>query len=342
MLFAGSRSDFNSFFRPSPKIYRQMTMDDVTSTHVNTDALKAAMDARDQQRADEKKSKAQGKEERKPLTTLSSCVDYNDIQDNELYYVGTAGVKVTELDRVEMLQSLQKLHVRSNLLDSMANVASLVNLEHLELYDNQIQAIDGVQELVNLKVLDLSFNEIRVIPDLSHLEQLEELYVANNKLKKISGIENLSKLRKLDLGANRLRTIEGLHGLLELKELWLGKNKITTIQGLEKLIKLKIISVQSNRVVTITGFTNNVDLEELYLSHNGIEKIENIEHLVRLFVLCCYVGLCCHANTFMVDMCVVVISLIDELDNHGLCWKSYYEHPDKLGSTLAAGRFVAE
>ncbi|KAI9913832.1 hypothetical protein PsorP6_005136 [Peronosclerospora sorghi] len=269
-----------------------MTSVDITSKHVkrvNTDALQAAMDSREEEKKDAEKNlmqdDAQGAASDKPVTTLSSCVDYTDIQDDELYYVGTAGVKVTELDEVETLHNLKKLHVRSNLLRSMSHVASLVQLEHLELYDNQIQAIDGVQELVHLKVLDLSFNAIRVIPNLSHLHQLEELYVANNKLKKIAGIANLPKLRKLDLGANRLRVIEGLDGLVELRELWLGKNKITAIEGLETLTKLKILSVQSNRLETITRLTNNIELEELYLSHNGIEKIENIDHLTNLVAL---------------------------------------------------------
>ncbi|RLN60537.1 hypothetical protein BBP00_00005928 [Phytophthora kernoviae] len=274
-----------------------MTHDDTKPVkQVNTDALLEAVTVRDQQReAFKAENKLEGKnrvgtdrndgeqdeEEPQEVTTLSSCVELN-IDDEEVYYVGTAGVKVTDLDGLENLPRLQRLHVRSNLLQSMASVASLINLEHLELYDNQIQALEGVEKLVNLKVLDLSFNEIRVIPDLSHLTKLEELYVANNKLKKITGLEKLSTLKKLDLGANRLRVIEGIDGLTQLEQLWLGKNKITAIQGLDHLTKLKIISVQSNRVVKIEGFANNLDLEELYLSHNGIEKIENMEQLANL------------------------------------------------------------
>ncbi|TDH67378.1 hypothetical protein CCR75_001910 [Bremia lactucae] len=249
--------------------------------HVNTDALQAAMDERAQYQVAKAESDEELKDEHEAIK-LSSCVDFSDVQEDELYYIGTSGIKVTDLDGLENLPNLLKLHVRSNLLRSMGSVALLRQLQHLELYDNQIQTLEGVQSLVTLKVLDLSFNEIRIIPDLSHLTILEELYVANNKLKKITGLENLKRLKKLDLGANRLRVMENLDGLIDLQELWLGKNKITIIQGLETLTELKIISVQSNRVVQMTGFAQNSALEELYLSHNGIEKIENIEHLFNL------------------------------------------------------------
>ncbi|KAF1321107.1 Protein phosphatase 1 regulatory subunit, partial [Globisporangium splendens] len=241
----------------------------------------------------------EGEHEEAPpvVNKLTECVEF-DRDAEDVYYVGTSGLKATEINGLEDMPKLEvrkknakahgsiiRLHIRSNLLRSMDGIASLVQLEHLELYDNQIQKISCLDALVNLRVLDLSFNEIRVIPDLSHLTKLEELYVANNKLKKISGLTHLTTLKKLDLGANRLRDIEGLEGLENLEQLWLGKNKITKIQGLDFLKKLRIISVQSNRLEKVEGFENTLALEELYLSHNGITKLEGVAHLKNLTVM---------------------------------------------------------
>ncbi|OQS05579.1 phosphatase 1 regulatory subunit [Thraustotheca clavata] len=224
----------------------------------------------------------EGKEKKELM--LTECIEFR-AEDEEIYHVGTAGLKARVLNGLEEMTKLRELHVRSNLLYKMTGIENLVNLTHLELYDNQIKKMTSLENLVNLRVLDLSFNEIRVIPDLSHLTKLEELYVANNKLTHITGIENLKTLKKLDLGANRLRTIEGLNHLENLLELWLGKNKITTIQGLENLTSLRIMSIQSNRLLTIENLEKNILLEELYLSHNGIEALANIELLTKLTIL---------------------------------------------------------
>ncbi|KDO16430.1 hypothetical protein SPRG_18044 [Saprolegnia parasitica CBS 223.65] len=215
---------------------------------------------------------------------LTECVEFRP-DDEEIYHVGTAGLKARVLDGLEAMVQLRELHVRSNLLYKMTGIESLVNLTHLELYDNQIKKMVGLEKLVKLRVLDLSFNEIRSIPDLSHLTQLEELYVANNKLTHITGIGNLRTLVKLDLGANRIRTIEGLDHLENLEQLWLGKNKITAIQGLGALAKLRVMSIQSNRLLAIDNLSANVALEELYLSHNGIEALVNLDHLTKLTIL---------------------------------------------------------
>ncbi|TMW62690.1 hypothetical protein Poli38472_005308 [Pythium oligandrum] len=270
---------------PAKKVTRVATADGVyVAAEGGAGFAQETQHAQDEHDHDHDHEHDHDEDKEAPVVKLTECVEFT-AADEDIYYVGTAGIKATQLDGLEDMPNLTRLHVRSNLLQSMEGLGRLPRLEHLEFYDNQIGRIECIDSLVNLRVLDLSFNGIRSIPDLSHLTQLEELYVANNKLTKISGIAELRTLRKLDLGANRLRTIEGLDHLENLEQLWLGKNKITEIKGLEALRKLKIISVQSNRLLTIEGFANNSELEELYLSHNGIEKIDNVFHLTHLTVL---------------------------------------------------------
>lgn len=235
-----------------------------------------------------------------PADLIKIPSDVIDIKlgDESLYVIGTREGKVTKIDGLEILrESLsvsvilyqylstrlsltcikQVLVLRSCLVSTIENVASLVLLTKLELYDNQIEAITGIETLVNLKILDLSFNVIRELGPVSQCPLLEELYVAQNKLRRIEGLESLVHLKILDLGANRIRVIEGLECNTSLKSLWLGKNKIDEIKGLDTLVNLRQLDVQCNRLKSLgDGLSSLRNLSELYLAANEIEDLNGL------------------------------------------------------------------
>eukprot|EP00980_Cylindrotheca_fusiformis_P029574 scaffold23530_cov117-Cylindrotheca_fusiformis.AAC.1 len=185
----------------------------------------------------------------------------------EIYIVGTAGQKITVMNDDFYKQcnpNLERLVLRSHLIQHIKGIQGFTKLELLELYDNQLQELNCLEVPgPNLRVLDMSYNAIRDMSPVNVCVNLTELckkknhisisveHLANNKLKQISGLRGLTNLKKIDLGANRIRVMdeEELGGLINLEELWIGKNKIEKIQGLDKV----------------------ETLEELFLAHNGID-----------------------------------------------------------------------
>mmetsp|Transcript_13602 Transcript_13602/g.13181 ORF Transcript_13602/g.13181 Transcript_13602/m.13181 type:complete len:440 (-) Transcript_13602:24-1343(-) len=219
-------------------------------------------------------------------------VPAEEFQDEEVYAVGTNGIKITHMGP-DLYQhagpNVTKLIFRSHLIVTMEGLSQgWDQLKLLELYDNQIERLADLDNVgPRLTTLDMSYNVIRDMTPVHCCSNLVELYLANNKLKSLAGLENMTQLKRIDLGANRIRTMqpEQLANLVNLEELWLGKNKIERIQGLEPLTKLRKLDVQSNRLTKIDDeCLSHVasTLEELYLAHNGLNDegaitLSNIE-----------------------------------------------------------------
>lgn len=94
----------------------------------------------------------------------------------------------------------------------------LETLTKLSLNYNKIDTIENLNALVNLKELDLSFNCIEFIQNLEHLEKLEVLSLFSNRIEKIENL-CLPALIILNLGRNRIDSFDGIERLRFLSEL---------------------------------------------------------------------------------------------------------------------------
>ncbi|KAF0772763.1 hypothetical protein AaE_002246 [Aphanomyces astaci] len=99
---------------------------------------------------DDAHTHAEGEEEEVKELQLTDCIEFgSDWED--IYHVGTAGLKARVLNGLDNMVQLKELRVRSNLLYKMTGIEHLVNLVHLELYDNQIKKMTSLDRLVNLR-----------------------------------------------------------------------------------------------------------------------------------------------------------------------------------------------
>jgi protein phosphatase 1 regulatory subunit 7 len=71
--------------------------------------------------------------------------------EEELYYVGTQGVKVTLMKGMDALVNMKSLTLRSNLIQKVEGMSTMNELTYLELYDNLIKKIENIDHLSKLR-----------------------------------------------------------------------------------------------------------------------------------------------------------------------------------------------
>ena len=90
-------------------------------------------------------------------------------------------------------------------IDHLRGFESLVKLR---LDNNLIESIENLGHLVNLEWLDLSFNNISRIEGLDVLRKLTDLCLVNNFIKSIENLDGCPALQVLSLGNNCIESIE--------------------------------------------------------------------------------------------------------------------------------------
>jgi len=90
-------------------------------------------------------------------------------------------------------------------IDHLRGFESLVRLR---LDNNLIESIENLGHLVNLEWLDLSFNNISRIEGLEELHKLTDLCLVNNFITQIENLDGCPSLQVLSLGNNCIESIE--------------------------------------------------------------------------------------------------------------------------------------
>ncbi|EFA82119.1 hypothetical protein PPL_05024 [Heterostelium album PN500] len=157
---------------------------------------------------------------------------------------------------------ITELYMINNELKEMpAEFNQLQSLEKLYLSKNKIQSIDNIDKLVCLKVLDLRANRITDCSILKYNNQLQYLSLSNNLLANVESIPQLNSLDSLFLFANQITALNETLELLgsrtpNLTKLLLSANPATPLnrstqeiqqyrqQTKSKLIKLSILDWQ--------------------------------------------------------------------------------------------------
>ncbi len=93
--------------------------------------------------------------------------------------------KISAIQSVSQLTSLEILELGSNRIRVIENLDTLTNLKELWLGRNRIAEISGLENLVNLNKISLQSNRLTSTMNLSCCTALEELYLSHN------GIEEL-------------------------------------------------------------------------------------------------------------------------------------------------------
>jgi Leucine-rich repeat (LRR) protein len=115
--------------------------------------------------------------------------------------------KITQIEHLESLASLQELHIQDNKLVSVNNLNNLTNLKKLDFSNNMLQTIEGISNLKQLEWLNVENNVLHsiFITELLTLSNLIEFHASGNyitNLKECLQLKNLENLNTLDLSGN--------------------------------------------------------------------------------------------------------------------------------------------
>ncbi|ECW0046741.1 LPXTG cell wall anchor domain-containing protein [Listeria monocytogenes] len=178
-----------------------------------------------------------------------------------------------------------------------ASVTDVVTQEELEsitklvVAGEKVDSIQGIEYLTNLEYLNLNGNQITDISPLSNLVKLTNLYIGTNKITDISALQNLTNLRELYLNEDNISDISPLANLTKMYSLNLGANhNLSDLSPLSNMTGLNYLTVTESKVKDVTPIANLTDLYSLSLNYNQIEDISPLASLTSLHYFTAYVN----------------------------------------------------
>ncbi len=180
--------------------------------------------------------------------------------------------KLTHLNFLKGLSSLQQLFVGNNLLDKNCQpvISSLIGLKRLWLNNNNFNEGIDLSSLAKLYEINLDGNGIEKLNltlsssnvisklwlrhnSLSELNSVEyfshnltHLYLDSNNFENLNSLEGLEKLIKLYSRDNLLNSIDTVKGLQTLTHLYFDRNKISGLDALLNLNNLRVARLFKN------------------------------------------------------------------------------------------------
>jgi hypothetical protein len=128
--------------------------------------------------------------------------------------------KITQIENLTPLTSLQELHMQNNKLTVVKNLNSLSMLKKLDLSNNMIHTIEGISNLKALEWLNVENNVLRsiFITEMLGLGNLVEFHASSNyisNLKECLQLKHLEGLSIVDLSGNDVsRVAEFKHSMI--------------------------------------------------------------------------------------------------------------------------------
>lgn len=136
--------------------------------------------------------------------------------------------KISNIEGLENITTLQKLYVSSNQLTDISKLGSLAKLDTLNLSGNHVEDITSLEPLNNLKTLYISNNKIRDISPISRIA-ITELDFSGNRVKDITSLSRMTSLTNLYMNNNQIDNIESVAGLLIKNEFSVKQQKIVQV-----------------------------------------------------------------------------------------------------------------
>jgi len=200
-----------------------------------------------------------------------------------------AGLRISNITRLNKMQMLRNLDLSYNRITSMKGLESLYQLRELKLSCNKISVLNGIMKLTALEALHLEINRVEAISkqSLRDNKKLKTLCLDGNSLTQMSGLDSLVMLTRLDVSQNKLTRLEGLGMLKCLESLSMSFNSIQVIEGMSALARLRELDLSNNQITSVQGLKTCVNLEILRLDHNAISDIRGLPrlpHLAELYI----------------------------------------------------------
>ena len=176
--------------------------------------------------------------------------------ESELTNLTLANNKISDIQTLEKLSTLQVLNISSNDIENISYIGNNVNLNNLNISGNNIEDISVLSSLRNIKTLNMSSCGI---------------------LKNIDALSNLS-LTTLDISGNIIEDITPLGNQSGLEYLYMNDNKISDINSIESINLKGGLEVKRQKIAKIlddsTEGTIEIPLPEIFKSaKNASSKV---------------------------------------------------------------------
>jgi len=214
-----------------------------------------------------------------PLRQLSSL--------QELYCSSNL---ISDLEPLRQLSSLQVLSCDSNQISDLEPLRQLTNLQNLYCSSNQISDLEPLSQLTNLQNLNCSSNQISDLEPLSQLTNLQNLYCSSNQISDLEPLFQLTNLQNLDCSSNQISGLELLSQLSNLSNLQFlscYSSQISDLEPLSQLTNLQNLNCYSNQISDLEPLSQLTNLQNLDCSSNQISDLEPLSQLTNLQQLYC-------------------------------------------------------
>jgi len=212
---------------------------------------------------------------------LCAPMEYTDINQGHLYYIGLTGYGLTGTLPWNMFNMTELMYMYMSENSIQGQLPSVAALPKLLLMNFSYNSLDGtipecLGKATSLQLLYLSNNQlVGSIPDtFTNLTDMQFLYLLNNQLTGTipQNIGNLKQLSFLNLGVNLFRGTlpDSITNLTKLEVLYLNNNSFSG--GYPRMLPYSLtkLSLECNRLTGLVPqiFENYVNLTVLKLNDN--------------------------------------------------------------------------
>lgn len=210
----------------------------------------------------------------------------------KLKWLNISKNKITSLQSLSSLESLEVLNAAQNCLEGKVGVGRLRSLKALVLNGNKIDKVGGLEKLAVLETLILSQNNITSLGGwLAAASSVQKLSMSHNPLESVGdpcpldALKKLVHMKELRLNHCHLKRIPAqLAAMQRLKILEVGSNDISKEEDLEPLAHLRSLWQLNLKGCPITQHSRYHDMISGHVPHIEVLDTKRIrpKHAARL------------------------------------------------------------
>lgn len=157
---------------------------------------------------------------------------------------------IVSLGGLEGADSLTRLGLFGNAIQSASPLAGLTGLEDLDLGGNQLDGVSALAGLVNLRRLRLDLNGLGDLSMLAPLVALQDLSIAGNRIESLGFLAGMNGLQLLNAASNKISHAGALAVSCPLLvELDLSGNRLESAAFVDSLPDLAMLDLAGNFLV---------------------------------------------------------------------------------------------
>ncbi len=217
---------------------------------------------------------------------LNACItDYTGIENlNSLRILKLNQFSAADLSFIAPEAPLRELTITDGTNPDLGALVLLADtLGKLNLVNNRLESLPDLSSMTYVKVMDLSNNQLNPAIDLQLPANVSDLDLTENHLTTLADLNNLTKLQVLKLSNNNIIDLQLLSDKIpRVTNINLSSNGLTNITGIENLIAPLYSSVSINlenndiqqgieSLITIANFYTKI--RDFYLNMAGNNNI---------------------------------------------------------------------